>query len=231
MRSRKSQHYPDVPPTRLLSLTTISPHATINQKDRAQTCRVSAETTLVLGVGLLRESHGLHCHRCHLRPHLSGASKSCRGAASRQPVSSAHAGQCGTHKPSSGSQAREPRRSTTTASYRKTARNVVAMATGDAPAEVASELPEIVKTVQDAWEKVEDKYVVTSLGVAAIIALWGSTGMISAIDRLPLIPGVLELVGIGYTGWFVYRNLVFEPEREALIAKIKSTYGEIIGSS
>ncbi|KAK9202122.1 hypothetical protein WN944_017332 [Citrus x changshan-huyou] len=84
---------------------------------------------------------------------------------------------------------------------RKMARNVMAMATGEAPAEVAAtELPEIVKTVQEAWDKVEDKYAVTSLAVTGAIAVWGSTGMLSAIDRLPLVPGVLELVGIGYTG-------------------------------
>ncbi|KAM7472363.1 hypothetical protein LguiA_010546 [Lonicera macranthoides] len=83
---------------------------------------------------------------------------------------------------------------------RKIARNVAAMATGEAPAEAAAtELPEIVKTIQE-WDKVEDKYAVTSLGVAIVVGLWVSTGMISAIDRLPLVPGVLELVGIGYTG-------------------------------
>lgn len=120
----------------------------------------------------------------------------------------------------------------TTAHCRKIARNVVAVATGEAPAEVAgTELPEVVKGLQEAWDKVEDKYAVASLGVAGVVALWGSTGLISAIDRLPLVPGLLELVGIGYTGWFAYRNLVFKPDREALIQKIKDTYQEIIGTS
>ncbi|KAF4366483.1 hypothetical protein CsatB_010762 [Cannabis sativa] len=119
-----------------------------------------------------------------------------------------------------------------TAYCRKLARNVIAMATGEAPAEVATaETPEIIQTVQEAWDKVEDKYAVSSLAVAGVVALWGSTGMISAIDRLPLIPGVLELVGIGYSGWFAYKNLVFKPDREALLQKVKDTYKEIIGSS
>ncbi|XP_035547306.1 protein CURVATURE THYLAKOID 1B, chloroplastic-like [Juglans regia] len=97
---------------------------------------------------------------------------------------------------------------------RKIARNVMAMATGEAPAEVAAyELPEMVRTAQEAWDKVEDKYAVSSLAVAGAVGLWVSTGMVSAIDRLPLIPGVLELVGIGYTGWFAYKNLVFKPDR------------------
>ncbi|XWS76802.1 hypothetical protein CRYUN_Cryun01aG0208900 [Craigia yunnanensis] len=120
----------------------------------------------------------------------------------------------------------------TTAYCRKIARNVMAMATGEAPAEVATtELPEIVKTIQETWDKVEDKYAVSSIAVAGVVALWGSTGMISAIDRLPLIPGLLEVVGIGYSGWFAYKNLIFRPDREALVQKIKDTYEEIIGSS
>ncbi|XP_057495792.1 protein CURVATURE THYLAKOID 1B, chloroplastic-like [Actinidia eriantha] len=91
-------------------------------------------------------------------------------------------------------------------------------------------MPEIVKTIQETWDKVEDKYAVTSLAVAGIIALCVFTGMLSAIDRLPLVPGVFELVGIGYTGWFVYQNLIFKPEREALIQKVICTYNDIIGS-
>lgn len=122
---------------------------------------------------------------------------------------------------------------------RKIVRDVAAMATGEiatkeltteeTPTEEAeTEVPEVFKTVQEAWSKVDDKYAVTSLGVAALIALTGSSGLISAIDRLPLVPGVLELVGIGYTGWFAYKNLIFKPEREALIGKIKGLYSEVI---
>ncbi|XP_048226270.1 protein CURVATURE THYLAKOID 1B, chloroplastic [Ricinus communis] len=119
-----------------------------------------------------------------------------------------------------------------TAYCRKMARNVMALATGEAPAEVATaEVPEIIKTVQEAWDKVEDKYAVSTLAVVGAVALWGSTGMISAIDRIPLVPGVLEVVGIGYSGWFAYKNLVFKPDREALLEKIKATYKDIIGSS
>ncbi|GMJ00982.1 hypothetical protein HRI_003767400 [Hibiscus trionum] len=125
------------------------------------------------------------------------------------------------------------RLSSTTVYYRKMARNVVALATGEAPTEVATttETLEITKKVQEAWDKVEDKYAVSTLALVVIVALWGSTGIISAIDRLPLIPGILELVGIGYTAWFVYKNLIFKPEREALLQKINDTYKEITGSS
>ncbi|KAF5811451.1 putative cyanobacterial aminoacyl-tRNA synthetase, CAAD domain, protein CURVATURE THYLAKOID 1 [Helianthus annuus] len=120
----------------------------------------------------------------------------------------------------------------TTGYSRKLARNVAAMATGEATPEAGPpDAEELIKPIQEAWEKVEDKYAVSSLVVAGVVFLWGSTGLISAIDRLPLIPGVLELVGIGYTGWFVYKNLIYKPDREALVEKIKGTYKDIIGSS
>ncbi|KAL9229038.1 hypothetical protein vseg_004554 [Gypsophila vaccaria] len=147
----------------------------------------------------------------------------------------------------------QSRISRTSAYCLKIARNVKAMAAGDVPAATATvtatptetaasesaptevvaegDTPELLKTVQQAWDKVEDKYAVSSLAVAGTLALVASSGVISAIDRLPLIPGVLELVGIGYTGWFAYKNLIFTPEREALIKKVKDTYNEIIGSS
>ncbi|KAL9254418.1 CURVATURE THYLAKOID 1B, chloroplastic-like protein [Drosera capensis] len=125
---------------------------------------------------------------------------------------------------------------------RRIARNGATMATSEAQVVVrvevsediqtsTTETPEILKKVIDAWDKVEDKYAVASLAVAGGIALWGSTGLIAAIDRLPLVPGIFELVGIGFTGWFTYQNLIFKPDREALIAKVKELYKEILGSS
>ncbi|KFK37449.1 hypothetical protein AALP_AA4G258300 [Arabis alpina] len=126
---------------------------------------------------------------------------------------------------------------------KKIVRSVVTRSTGEAPTTTVTteaptsstttdlELPEIVKTAQETWEKVEDKYAIGSLAFAGLVALWGSTGLVSAIDRLPLVPGVLELVGIGYTGWFAYKNLIFKPDREVLFQKVKDTYKDILGSS
>ncbi|KAF2324956.1 hypothetical protein GH714_021855 [Hevea brasiliensis] len=85
----------------------------------------------------------------------------------------------------------------TTAYCGKIARNVMVYGYRRGSTEVATtELPEIVKTIQEAWDKVEDKYAVSSLAVAGVVALWGSTGLISAIDRLPLIPGFLRLLAL-----------------------------------
>ncbi|CAN4087094.1 unnamed protein product [Withania somnifera] len=171
---------------------------------------------------------------------LSSSSSLVDGKTTRQSATAASS-QCVTLPTLPPPPAVQSRAARTTAYCRKIARNVVSMATSTGEvvtaeattAETAStELPsELIQKIQEAWDKVDDKYAVGSLGVAAFLLLWSSTGVTSAIDRLPLIPGVLELVGIGYTGWFAYKNLIFKPDREALISKIKGLYKDILGSS
>ncbi|XP_058114178.1 protein CURVATURE THYLAKOID 1C, chloroplastic isoform X2 [Magnolia sinica] len=73
----------------------------------------------------------------------------------------------------------------------------------------------IIKTVQNAWDKSEDRLALAGLGFAAIVAVWASGNLIGAIDKLPLIPTVLEVVGILFSWWFIYRYLLFKPDRDA----------------
>ncbi|XP_074577404.1 protein CURVATURE THYLAKOID 1B, chloroplastic-like [Curcuma longa] len=93
------------------------------------------------------------------------------------------------------------------------------------------DLSDFTKKIQESWDKIEDKYTVSALAFAGIIGLWTAGGAISAIDKLPLVPGALELVGIGYTGWFAYKNLLLKADRDSLIAKLKNLYSDITGSS
>ncbi|CAJ1950561.1 unnamed protein product [Sphenostylis stenocarpa] len=120
----------------------------------------------------------------------------------------------------------------TTAYSGKIARNVMAMATREAPAEASStEVPEIVKTLQETWDKVDDKYAVSSLALVGGVGLWGSIGLISAIDKLPLIPGILEIVGIGSTGWFAYKNIVFKPDSVKVTGREEISDSKDLGES
>uniref|UniRef100_A0A0D6R713 Cyanobacterial aminoacyl-tRNA synthetase CAAD domain-containing protein n=1 Tax=Araucaria cunninghamii TaxID=56994 RepID=A0A0D6R713_ARACU len=112
--------------------------------------------------------------------------------------------------------------------YRET-KMVVVSATGES-AESATDVNDILKSVQEVWDKVDDKYAILGLGFAATIALWGSTGLIAAIDKLPIIPSLFELVGISYTAWFTYKNLLFKPDREALLKKIEENVDQITGN-
>ncbi|KAG9140622.1 hypothetical protein Leryth_006825 [Lithospermum erythrorhizon] len=44
------------------------------------------------------------------------------------------------------------------------------------------------------------------------------------------LPKVMELVGLGYTGWFVYRYLLFKQSRKELATDIESLKKKIAGT-
>ncbi|XP_073155717.1 uncharacterized protein [Henckelia pumila] len=75
----------------------------------------------------------------------------------------------------------------------------------------------------------EDKYSIVALGVGGLIALRIAVAVIGAIDSIPLLPKVLELVGLGYTIWFTTRYLIFEQNREEFVARVKQLKDEVIG--
>ncbi|KAG8643423.1 hypothetical protein MANES_11G037700v8 [Manihot esculenta] len=66
----------------------------------------------------------------------------------------------------------------------------------------------IVKSVQNFWDKSEDRLALFGLGFAAIVGLWASTNLIS---------------------WFIYRYLLFKPDREELIQIINKSVSDILG--
>lgn len=49
-------------------------------------------------------------------------------------------------------------------------------------------------------------------------------------DRIPIISDFIKLVGIGVTGWFTWRYLVFGPDREELVRNIKSFLKKVYGA-
>ncbi|XP_021736872.1 protein CURVATURE THYLAKOID 1C, chloroplastic-like [Chenopodium quinoa] len=87
----------------------------------------------------------------------------------------------------------------------------------------------VVKSVQNLWDSPEDRIAVIGLGLTAVIAFWTSLNVIAAVDKLPLIPGFLEFVGILFSSWFIYRYLLFKPDREELFRNINKSVSNILG--
>nr|ACU14691.1 unknown [Glycine max] len=87
----------------------------------------------------------------------------------------------------------------------------------------------VFKSVQNVWDQPEDRLGLIGLGFAAIAAFWASTNLIAAIDKLPVFPTVLELIGIFYSVWFTYRYLIFKPDREELFQILNKSASDIMG--
>ncbi|KAF0909647.1 hypothetical protein E2562_000012 [Oryza meyeriana var. granulata] len=69
---------------------------------------------------------------------------------------------------------------------------------------------EILSELREKWDAIENKPSAFLYGGGAIIAVWLSLIVVKALDSVPLLPNILELVGLGYSGWFVYRYLLFK---------------------
>lgn len=59
--------------------------------------------------------------------------------------------------------------------------------------------------IHQQWDKVENKPGVVLYGAGAVVLLWLSSTIVGAINSIPLLPKLMELVGLGYTAWFTWR--------------------------
>ncbi|TVU11721.1 hypothetical protein EJB05_45323 [Eragrostis curvula] len=89
---------------------------------------------------------------------------------------------------------------------------------------------ELIEDLKAKWDAIEDKPTVLLYGGGAIVALWLTSVVVGAINSVPLLPKILELVGLGYTGWFVYRYLLFKESRKELATDIESLKKKIAGT-
>eukprot|EP00871_Galdieria_phlegrea_P004331 jgi/Galph1/489/GphlegSOOS_G5186.1 len=62
--------------------------------------------------------------------------------------------------------------------------------------------------------------------VGVVITVEILDAVVVALNRLPLLPRVFELVGLGYTGWFTWRYLLFSNSRAELKNKLDSFIGK-----
>ncbi|CAH8386019.1 unnamed protein product [Eruca vesicaria subsp. sativa] len=88
---------------------------------------------------------------------------------------------------------------------------------------------DVISSIQNVWDKSEDRLGLIGLSFAGIVALWASLNIITAIDKLPVISSGFELVGILFSMWFTYRYLLFKPDREELSQIIKKSVADVLG--
>ena len=92
--------------------------------------------------------------------------------------------------------------------------------------DVVAELPAYATQIYT-----NNKSLVTSIGliVGLIVGVKLTLAILSAINEIPLLAPTFELVGIGYTSWFVYRYLLQASTRKELTDEIDSFKSEVLG--
>ncbi|XP_059302805.1 protein CURVATURE THYLAKOID 1A, chloroplastic-like [Lycium ferocissimum] len=96
--------------------------------------------------------------------------------------------------------------------------------------ETSVDTSEFLTELKEKWDAIEDKSTVLLYGGGAIVAVWLSSIVVGAVNSVPLLPKVLELVGLGYTGWFVYRYLLFKSSRKELAEDVEELKKKIAGT-
>merc|ERR1712224_1107299 len=95
--------------------------------------------------------------------------------------------------------------------------------------ESSVEIGQILKDLSDRWDKVEDKTSVVLYGSGAIVLLWLASTIVGSVGNIPLLPKLMELVGLSYTAWFTYRYLLMKTTRQELVQDIEELKKKISG--
>ena len=65
----------------------------------------------------------------------------------------------------------------------------------------------------------------------AVIVVKVTLAILAAINDFPLLSPLFELIGLGYTAWFVYRYLWKESSREELKEEFKALKSQVMGKN
>lgn len=99
---------------------------------------------------------------------------------------------------------------------------------GQAFVSILSDLPDYIGGFFNQYQKL-----LKTLGliVLALLGLRLLQATLDVFNSLPLLGGLFEVVGIGYSAWFVYRYLLTSSSRQELAAQIKSVKEQVAGGN
>ncbi|VXD20265.1 valine--tRNA ligase [Planktothrix paucivesiculata] len=89
------------------------------------------------------------------------------------------------------------------------------------------ELPEVLGGFFKQYQK---PLILTGLFFVAFLTVKCFVAALNALNELPLISSIFELIGMGYSGWFVYRYLLKASQRAELAKILQEWKTEFIGS-
>lgn len=128
----------------------------------------------------------------------------------------------------------------------KVATPVVEIKTESGPLATMPQLPESTSEYQQVIDQVmsyistdsigkiyqQYKQPITTLGVilGAIITLKVTLAVIAALNEVPLLSPTFELIGMGYSTWFLYRYLLRAETRAGLTEEFNGLKEKVLGS-
>lgn len=60
-----------------------------------------------------------------------------------------------------------------------------------------------------------------AVAAGTLLAIYFAGTVVDAVDRLPLVSTLFELVGLAFTGWTAYRFFLVDGEKEKITTELK----------
>ncbi|MGD1911386.1 MAG: CAAD domain-containing protein [Rivularia sp. (in: cyanobacteria)] len=79
------------------------------------------------------------------------------------------------------------------------------------------------------FNKYKQLLIVLGTGLGALIAVRVVLSVLDALNDIPLVAPTFELIGIGYSAWFVYRYLLKASTRTELTSEITTLKSQVVG--
>lgn len=89
-------------------------------------------------------------------------------------------------------------------------------------------LPEYLGTF---YNKYKQPLVFAAVFIAAVVAVKVVLAVLDALNDIPLVAPTFELIGIGYSTWFVYRYLLKASTRKELTSEIQGLRSQVVGQN
>ncbi|WP_413164251.1 CAAD domain-containing protein [Capilliphycus salinus ALCB114379] len=96
-------------------------------------------------------------------------------------------------------------------------------------AKVVEVLAEFPAYVSGFFEEYQKPIITILLILAAIVSLRVLFAVIDALNDIPLLAPTFELIGMGYSAWFVYRYLLRASNRQELSQEFQAFWEQITG--
>jgi hypothetical protein len=83
--------------------------------------------------------------------------------------------------------------------------------------------------VTDFFLEYKRPLVTVGLIVGAVVSVKLLLAILGAVNELPLLAPTFELVGLGYSGWFIYRYLLRDANRQELMENLTALRDQVLG--
>ncbi|MCU0568905.1 MAG: CAAD domain-containing protein [Oculatellaceae cyanobacterium Prado106] len=99
---------------------------------------------------------------------------------------------------------------------------------GEKVSTIISELPDYVSEFFGEYRR---PIILVAVVLSSIVALKLLFAVLGAINDIPLLSPIFELVGVSYSAWFVYRYVLKESTRKELTEGLTALKEQVLGKS